>query len=181
MRITMNKEFKSHIKEYQRRPVKAAKYRRGMENGWIVFCCNTTRSIKDFGMHEGVRFFNSEQKAWNYINENPKHYIKVDGQLHDVEVKYFAPEPVLYRKWLDGEEGKDLFSLGELAFLDNESNDYECEILYDSSWIIMESDGCIRVWTPESCDDFFGKDYFCEKRSNKEYIPINRKAFCAML
>lgn len=175
MRITMNKKFESQVKEYQSRPVKAAKYQRGVENGWIVFCCNTSSSIKEFGMHEGIRFFNTEQKAWDYINENPKHYIKVDGQLQDVEVEYSAPDPVLYRKWLDGEEREDIFTFGNLAFTDNESKEYECEILYDSSWIIIESDGCIRVWTPESCEDFFGKDYLCEKRSDNEYIPVSKK------
>ena len=81
-----------------------------------------------------------------------------------MEVIYAKPEPVLYRKDENAEELDGIhFCFGDKAFLSDESEDYEFYILSyewcDSDcWIILDSEGNIRVWDHTMEELFFGRE-----------------------
>ena len=172
----LNGVFSSHAKEYQTRPVIAAKYQSGMENGFVVYFSSTETYTREYMMYEGIRFFPTKADAWKFINRNKKQYVKVDGTLTEIEAVYDMPEPVLYRKDANAEELDGIhFCFGKHAFLSDESEDYEFYILDENCWIIQEPDGGIRVWHPELEETFFGKEYICEKRYNGnccDYVQV---------
>lgn len=170
----LNKVFQQNAKVYQTRPVKAMKYQTGLENGFCVHYSNLGTKQEERLMHEGIRFFPSEDDAWEFINRSEKQYAKVNGVLTEIEVIYDAPMPVLYRKDVNAEELEGMhFCFGERAFISDESEDYEFFILEDDCWIIEEADGNIRVWYPDSDETFFGKkkDIVYEVIGN-EYMNI---------
>ena len=172
--------FKENAKEYVTRPVIAAKYQPGMENGFCVYYSNEDTKGRKFMMHEGIRFFPSEAEAWDFINRNAKEYAKEDGELIEMEVIYDKPEPVLYRKDSNAEELDGIhFCFGDKAFLSDESEDYEFYILTCSwcdndTWIILDSEGNIRVWDSTSEELFFGKEseLVFEKTDKGEYRQV---------
>lgn len=169
--------FHDNAKEYQTRPVMAAKYQPGMENGFCVYYCN--EETKEHTMHEGIRFFSSETEAYEFINRNEKEYAREDGKLIEMEVVYGEPEPVLYRKDANAAELDGLhFCFGDKAFLSNESEEYEFFIL-DSNcdndvWILQDMNGNIRVWDNTSDELFFGNEaeYVFEKTDKGEYVRV---------
>lgn len=175
----LNDIFHQNAKEYQTRPVMAAKYQPGMENGFCVHYSNLETKKDETMRFEGIRFFPSEEDAWDFINKNEKQYAMENGKLIETEVIYDVPEPVLYRKDDNAEELDGIhFCFGEHAFISDESEDYEFYIL-DSNcdndvWIIQDMDGNIRVWDNTSDELFFGKEseYVFEKNEKGEYIPV---------
>lgn len=168
--------FQDNAKEYTTRPVMAAKYQPGMENGWMVYFTNVTTKERGVMMHEGIKFFPTEADAWKFINTNEKQYVKENGELVEVEVIYDPPKPVLCtRDFIPDNKGGLLFCIeGETAFVSNETEDYEFEILEDNSWILIEMDGTVRVWYPDSEETFFGsdKDIVFEKTNKGEYRQV---------
>ena len=72
-----------------------------------------------------------------------------------------------------------LFQFGDKAFISDESEDYEFYILTcnwcdNDTWIILDSEGNIRVWDSTSEELFFGKEseYVYEKNDKGEYMQV---------
>lgn len=175
--FNLSSVFQNNAKEYVTRPVMAAKYQPGMENGWMVYFTNVTTKERGMMMHEGIKFFPTEADAWKFINTNEKQYVKENGELVNVEVIYDPPMPVLCRKDDDAVNKDGMhFCFGESAFVSDESCDYEFYIMECDCWIIQEiEDGNIRVWYPDSEETFFGKEkeiVFERVAESEEYIRI---------
>lgn len=181
----LNDIFKENAKVYQTKPVRATRYQPGMETGWVVYMQNEPKGDLENNLHEGMKFFDTEQEAWDYINADHKQYINKNGVPTEIAVVYEAPMPVLHRKETDPEKKVgyiDCFQ-GKYALLSNETEMDDFFILkYNHEtpdrWIIQDADGTIRVWDkdyPECCNElFFGKDddYVCEKVANDTYIEV---------
>ncbi len=173
--LKLNTVFAKNAKNYQSRPVRAARYRPGMENGFMVYFTNRPTKEKEIMTREGVKFFPTEAEAWNYINADNKQYISENGKLVEVTVEYDSPRPVLYRKDTDAINKDGMhFCFGEYAFVSDESKNYEFYILECGCWIIQEMDGTIRVWYPDAEETFFGKEseYIYEKTDKGEYRQV---------
>lgn len=169
----LNTVFTENSKKYQSKPVRAAKYSSGMENGFMLYFTNKKTKETD-DIYEGIRFFTTEKETRDYIIADNKQYIRKDGKLVEISVEYAPPKPVLYRKDSDAINKDGMhFCFGEYAFISDESCDYEFFILEDDCWIIEEADGNIRVWYPDSEETFFGsgKDIVHEVIGN-EYMKI---------
>ena len=171
----LNSVFTNNSRKYQSKPVRAAKYTHGMENGFMLYFANKGTKEREPMLHEGVKFFPTEKEAWDYINADHGQCIKEDGKLIEIPVEYDPPKPVLYRKD-NGTGNRGIhFSFETYAFVSDESCDYEFFILEDDCWIIIEeADGNnIRVWYPDSEETFFGreKDIIYEVIGNK-YLKI---------
>lgn len=171
----LNDIFHQNARLYTTRPVKAMKYRKGVENGWMVYFTDRETKREKMGTHEGIRFFPTEQNALDYIREDNRQYIKADGRLTATAVKYDAPVPVLYRKDKDAVNKDGMhFCFGENTFISDQSCDYEFHILENGCWII-EDMGNIRVWYPDAEETFFGKgkEIVYEKVADKDgYIKV---------
>lgn len=170
----LNTVFTKNSKKYQSKPVNAAKYSPGMENGFMLYFANKKTKEMESITYEGIKFFSTEKEAWDYINADNKQYIRKNGKLVKASVEYDPPIPVLCRKDNDAiNKGGIQFCFGECAFVSDESCDYEFFILEDDCWIIEEADGNIRVWYPDSEETFFGsgKDIVHEVLGN-EYMKI---------
>ena len=178
--FNLNDVFKNNAKEYQTKPVIATRYKRGMETGFMVYFANTP--CKDgMRLHEGMKFFDTEAEAWDYINENNKQYAEVNGELVEFEVKYDNPLPVLHRVEKDETKKigfKDIIE-HRVDFISNETWQYDFFILSDdennASWIIQDMEGNIRVWYRDYDDEnFFGlhNDIVYEKSGDTEYIKV---------
>lgn len=179
----LNDIFKENAKVYQTKPVRATKYQPGMETGWVVYMSNKQTKDIENQSYEGMKFFDTEQEAWEYIKADNKQYIKVNGVAVEIEVDYDAPVPVLHRKETNPEKKNSDWSFGEYALLSDETYMYDFYILesnYETpdKWIIQDADGTVRVWDhdcPECCNElFFGKDddYICEKVADDTYIKV---------
>ncbi len=174
----LNDIFKENAKVYQTKPVRATKYQPGMETGWMVYMSNKFMKDIEKRWHEGMKFFDTEQEAWDYIRADNMQYIKVNGVAVEIEVDYDAPVPVLHRKETDSEKKNCDWGFGEYALLSDETYMYDFYVLASDSWIIQDVDGTIRVWdhnSPEFCNElFFGKDddYVCEKVADDTYIKV---------
>ena len=160
----LNNIFKSNAKEYQTKPVRAAKYQPGMENSFAVCFSNFS--------DEGFRFFDDLESAMHFYSEKPLQKRYVNGKVESVKCYYYEPAPVLLRKKTDAEikyEESEGF-VSQSSFCSNEIDDYEVYFLYDNSWIIQELDGSIRVWYPDSEETFFGmnKDIVYEKTARPD-------------
>ena len=168
----LNTVFTENSKKYQSKPVRAAKYSSGMENGFMLYFTNKKTKETDY-IYEGIKFFSTTKEARDYINAENKQYIKRDGKLVEILVQYDTPKPVLCRKD-DNAIDKDgmHFYFKEYTFISDESCDYEFFVLEDDCWII-EADGNIRVWYPDSEETFFGKEKdIIYEVSGNEYIKI---------
>lgn len=176
----LNDIFHQNAKEYVARPVLAARYQPGMENGFCVYYSSTEKCTREYMLYEGIRFFPKEADAWEFVNRNEKQYAKVNGAIIEIEAVYDKPEPVLYRKDANAENLDGIhFCFGEHAFISDESEDYEFYILGNNCgsgvWIIQDMvDGNIRVWDCTMDELFFGKEseYVFEKTEGGEYIPV---------
>lgn len=168
--------FQQNAKEYYTRPVKAMKYQSGAENGWMVYFSNTTNGESDIMIHEGMKFFPTEVAAWEYIHNNKEQYVMEAGERIGMEVEYDSPVPVLYTKDFDPNNKGGLLNWirSDGAFVSNETDEYEFEVLEDGSWIVVDMDGTIRVWYPGLEETFFGKDneIVYEKTRNGDYIRV---------
>lgn len=178
----LNELFEQKAKVYQSKPVRAMKYEKGMETGFVVYFTNIeTKNIKAY-THEGMKFFDTEAEAWDYINSNPDQYINVNGQLVQIDVAYEEPVPILHRKINNPDEriGYICSHEGKYAFVSNESEQYDFFYLdadYCSIpiWIIQDADGRVRVWSSDYDEEtFFGKEneLVCEKISENEYVQV---------
>ena len=181
----MNDIFRNSAKVYQTKPVRATRYQPGMETRWVVYMQNEPNGDLDNNLHEGMKFFDTEQEARDYINADHKQYINKNGVLTEIAVVYETPMPVLHRKETDPEKkvgSTDCFQ-GKYTLLSNETEMYDFFILkYNHTtpdiWIIQDEDGAIRVWSrdcQECCNElFFGKDneYVCEKVTDDTYINV---------
>lgn len=166
--------FVKNAKNYQCRPVRAAKYSSGMENGFMVYFTNKETKEKETMVHEGVKFFPTKVEAWRYINADNKQYIRESGELVEIAVEYDTPKPVLCRKDADAINKDGMhFCFGRQAFVSDESCDYEFYILECGCWIIQDMDN-IRVWYPDSEETFFGndKDIVYQVSGKEGYIKV---------
>ena len=183
--FVLNDVFKKNAKIYQTKPVMATRYKPGMETGWMVYFCNKITKDLRASQHEGMKFFDTKQEAWDYINADNKQYVEIDGTPIEIPVEYDPPIPVLHRKESDPDKkvGYTNCFEGQYAFKSNETEMYDFFILdyYHTTpdeWIIQDADGSVRVWNkdcPESCNElFFGKDdrYICEKIGENQYKEI---------
>ena len=100
----LNNIFEKNAKVYQTKPVRATKYQPGMETGWVVYMQNEPKGDLENNLHEGMKFFDTEQEAWDYINADHKQYINKNGVPTEIAVVYEAPMPVLHRKETDPEK-----------------------------------------------------------------------------
>lgn len=177
--FVLNDVFKQNAKIYQSRPVKAAKYQPGMESAWMLYFSNWNIRKKDIPIYEGVKFFPTESNARAYIEANKKQYMMLDGNLVESDVEYDLIKPVLLRKVVDAENRIGInFEFGDNTFIADESKDYEFYILEADTWIILDTDGTIRVWDRGFLDlfgaTFFGcvEDIVYEKVSEDKYIKV---------
>lgn len=155
----LNTVFTKNSRKYQSKPVRAAKYSPGMENGFMVYFSNQKTTERKAMSNEGIKFFPTEKEAWDYINADHKQYIRENRKLVEISVEYDPPKPVLCRKDDDAINKDGIhFCFGEYSFVSDESEDYEFFILEDDCWIIEETDGNVRVWYPDSEETFFGKE-----------------------
>ena len=58
----LNTVFTENSKEYQSKPVRAAKYTSGMENGFMLYFANKKTKETDY-IYEGIRFFSTKKEA----------------------------------------------------------------------------------------------------------------------
>lgn len=181
----LNDIFKENAKIYQTKPVRATKYQPGMETGWMVYMSNEPECDMENNLHEGMKFFDTEQEARDYINADHKQHINKNGVFTEIAVVYEVPVPVLHRKETnpDKKVGFTNCFQGKYTLLSNETEMYDFFVLkYNHTtpdrWIIQDTDGTIRVWDgdyPEFCNElFFGKDndYICEKIADDTYINV---------
>lgn len=184
----LNDMFQKNAKIYQTKPIKAMRYQPGMETGWLVYFSNVPTVEKIVNSHEGMKFFDTEADAWEYINADNKQYINENGTLIQIDVVYEAPMPILHRKINNPDERVGYVGCheGKYAFVSNESEQYDFFFLDNNTcdkptWIIQESDGSIRTWDvdfPECCGEtFFGKeDEFiyekCMVSGREEYLKV---------
>lgn len=75
----LNNVFKDNAKMCQIKPIIAAKYQPGMENGFMVYYSNMQTEDMEAMQHEGARFFPTEKTAWEFINANETEYVYKDG------------------------------------------------------------------------------------------------------
>lgn len=181
--FVLNEElFEQNAKVYQSRPLRAMRYQPGMENGWMLYMSNKPYDNKGGHSHAGVKFFDTKEDGMIYVEANEPEYIMIDGKMVECEVEYSLLRPVMYRKLAEGEErlGVD-FCLGDYVLASDEQRYYDFYIMEDSTWIILDADGKIRVWEQDfldSCNStFFGnpEDFVYEKRveaGKEEYIKI---------
>lgn len=100
-KFLLNDVFKRNAKTYQTKPVRATKYQPGMETGFVVYMTNQIINGLNAGQHEGFKFFDTEQEAWDYIKADNKQYAEINGVVSEIPVEYDAPVPVLHRKETD--------------------------------------------------------------------------------
>ena len=152
----VNGVFDRKAKEYQTKPVIAAKYEPGMETGYMVYFTNQADGKRNAMEYEGVRFFDTEYEALCYVHSGQKQYIMENGQKIEVTVEYDEPKPVIHKLFDDTgiRVGID-FDFGDNVFLSDESEKYDFFILEGNCWIIRENDGMVRVWYPETDEPFF--------------------------
>lgn len=184
-KFVLNEIFEQKAKVYQSRPVRAMIYEKGMETGFVVYYANKPNKKENIGLCEGMKFFDTESEAWDYINSNPDQHINVDGKLMKVDVVYDAPLPILHRKVNNPDERVGYIGSheGQYAFVSNESERYDffyldCNTCDKPIWIIQDMDGSVRVWDvdyPDLCGEtFFGKadELIYEKAAENEYVPV---------
>lgn len=170
MDLKLNDVFEKNCRVFNARPVTAARYKKGMENGYQV--CFT------YGINEGFKFFATEQEAMEFYERKPLQQCLVDGSLQAVECKYNEPEPILYEPktavQMEEEGGCPLQS----GLIEDESCYYNFFTLYEGSWIIKDSNGSVRVWDKDDLDSpFIGGEYNCmytesitDSRCNEEWL-----------
>ena len=84
----LNTVFTENSKKYQSKPVRAAKYTSGMENGFMLYFANKKTKERESMLYEGIKFFSTEKEALNYIATDHKQYIKENGKLVEISVEY---------------------------------------------------------------------------------------------
>ena len=120
----MNTLFEEKSKTYHSRPnyIKAVKYEKGMENGWV---------IEFFGEDNGFGFdfkiFNSEDEAIEYYRLKPLQCVTIaKGKIIEYEVEYNEPKPCLWHN-----------RTRRIEDFDHEWEEQVYDILEEDSWIIQ--------------------------------------------
>lgn len=74
-----------------------------------------------------MKFFDTEQEAWDYINADNKQYINKDGKTVEIAVVYEKPMPVLHRKEINPSNKVGIINCfeGKYALLSNETEIYD--------------------------------------------------------
>lgn len=180
-KFIVNDVFKENVKEYQTKPVMATRYKPGMETGFMVYFTNIPCREKNISIHEGMKFFDTEAEAWDYIKADNRQYVKENGALVEYKVEYDDPVPVLHRRETDIEKKIGFKNIIEsrVDFESNETDQYDFFILSDDeengAWIIQDMEGNIRVWYRDyDGENFFGRDndIVYEKSGNEEYRKV---------
>lgn len=155
--IILNHVFYQNANKYYARPVLAAQYQPGMENGWIVRYSSRATDNKKAMLYEGARFFPTIHEAWDFVNADGQQSVNRNGVLIRMEVNYENPLPVLYKEETNAEDNEGrMIQPDRDAFLSDESDKYEYFILGEDCWIVQELDGVIRVWDRSMEEPFFG-------------------------
>lgn len=171
--FVLNEIFEQNAKVYQTKPVRAMKYQKGMENGWMIYMSNKSNA------YAGIKFFDTEEDAMKFVEVNEPQYIMVNGELVECKVEYDMLRPVIYHKLTDSKHRTCIdFGIKGRTFVSDESEMYDFFIMEDTTWIIQDADGNIRVWDADclDCGDtFFGSpDEFvyekCMVSGKEEYI-----------
>lgn len=175
--FVLNDVFIRNAKDYSTRPVKATKYKPGIENGWMIYMSAKIKVDDISKLYEGIKFFDTKEEAMDYVEKNDPQYVNYNGKRIACEVEYDLLRPVMYRKYTEGEErlGVDMGIKG-YTFVSDESEIYDFYILEEDTWIILDADGNIRVWEHDYldiCSTFFGEpeDFVYQKIEDK-YIKV---------
>lgn len=146
----MNKLFNKKAQLYYSRPnyIKAAKYEKGMENGWII---EFNGDDNDYGC--GFKIFDTEEKALKYYNQKPLQEIIImdNGKSNIVKykVEYNEPKPCL---WHIEKKSIDDFEY--------EWKEQIYDILDNNSWIIQwEGRNEFSIYS----DDFMKSEWILNK------------------
>jgi len=138
----MNKMFEEKAKTYHSRPnyIKAAKYEKGMENGWIVEFFS--KEDNDFGFD--FKIFDSEDEAIEYYKLKPLQYVPImrNGEENTIEyeVEYNEPKPCLWHN-----------RTRRIEDFDHEWVEQVYDILEEDNWIIRwEGLGGFSIYSDES-------------------------------
>ncbi len=103
----------------------------------------------------------------------------LNGELVECEVDYDLLRPVICHKLADGKHKTGIdFVIKGCTFVSDESAMYDFFIMEETTWIIQDIDGNIRIWDADclDCGDtFFGSpDEFVYEKSmvsgKEEYI-----------
>ena len=133
----LNDVFKNNAKEYQTKPFMETRYKPGMETGFMVYFANTP--CKDgVKLHEGMKFFDTEAEAWDYIKADNKQYAEENGTLMEFNVEYDPPVPVLHRIEKDEAKKVGFKNIIEhrVDFKSNETALYDFFILSDDEKMV---------------------------------------------
>ena len=121
----MSTLFERKAKIYNSKPnyIKAAKYEKGMENGWVVEFFS--KEDNDFGFD--FKIFNLEDEAIKYYNLKPLQYVTMaKDKIMEYEVEYNEPKPCLWRN-----------QTRRIEDFDHEWEEQVYNILEEDSWIIQ--------------------------------------------
>jgi hypothetical protein len=123
----MNTLFNKKAQSYYSKPIniKAAKYEKGMENGWIV---EFFEDSNDFGYD--FKIFDTEAEALKYYNQKPLQEVAIvrngKSDIIHYQVEYNKPKPCLWHI-----ETKSIDDFGY------KWEEQVYEILEDNSWLIQ--------------------------------------------
>lgn len=173
--IILNHVFYQNAEKYYTRPVIAARYQPGMENGWMVRYYGRKSGNRKAIVYEGARFFPNRKDALIFIRAKGKMCVNRNGASVEIEVTCESPLPVLYKEGTDAKNRERLIhSSDPYIFLSDEADQYEYSVLEPECWIIQEPDGTVRVWDRSMGVSFFdsGLDCVYEKGRDGRYIPV---------
>lgn len=157
----LNDAFNKNAKVYQTRPMRAAKYEPGMENGFLV--------LFESARYDGGKFFRTKEEAYEYINAHPTQRIMENGKVVEIQERYDDPMPVLYSEIKDAVQREDGY------YLEDELYNHDYLIMERDCWIVEDIiDGSVHTWFPEAEFTFFGyhEDIVFEKDAAGEYTPV---------
>jgi len=123
----VNTLFEEKAKTYHSKPnyIKATKYEKGMENGWVV---EFFGKDNDFGFN--FKIFNSEDEAIEYYKLKPLQDVSImrDGKedIIQYEVEYSEPKPCLWHN-----------ETRKIEDFDHEWEELIYDILEENNWIVQ--------------------------------------------
>ena len=169
----LNKKWQENAQIYQTKRIEACQYIKGMETGYMVHYFNKLNSH-----NQGVKCFDTEDEAWNFIRKAESEYILLNDKKVEIKtIGYHPPAPILHYPLSDSEnrKGTNFDIEEEQAFLSNESRSYDILELKEDIWIIRDDEGKIYTWQSGiddssifgECSDFLTKiSKVGRKRSN---------------
>ena len=124
----MNTLFEEKSKTYSSKPnyIRAVKYEKGMENGWVIEFFS--KEDNDFGFD--FKIFNSEDEAIEYYKLKPLQFVPImrngEEDIIEYEVEYNEPKPCLWHN-----------RTRRIVDFDHEWEEQRYEILEEGTWIIQ--------------------------------------------